>query len=412
VSISHRKPLRPAFLTLMTALAISAGLDLPAMAQGATPYRVGPGDTLSIVTYGNAALTGLYAVDNSGTIGYPIIGHMAVAGMTVSEAGDAITSALLEHVPGLIATVSVSSYAPVFVLGDVSTPGSYQYRPGMIALELLALGGGMRKSTDVTQNLGLQFISTRQEYQDQSLQLFALTVKRKRIEAERDHVAFIFKLPADTPQEDRADRQAIIDAEGNILAVRASTAQAEDDGISAQEASFKAEIETITEGIKLHDEEIASLEEDVAGAQSLVDRKLATDTSLRVVERTLSATKRDALELQSAKARAEQSLLDLGLRRTILANTRQNEAAGDLRDLEIEISRDTASLKSLMDSMGELASLDSAAASRLPMSINYSITRLVEGQRTQIAATETTEILPGDILQATALVGGGNSQDD
>lgn len=389
--------------TTATALAISFGLALPGFAQD-TAYKVGPGDTLSVVAYGNPALTGVYPVDDSGTIGYPILGHVAVAGLTASQIGESLTGALTQHVAGLTATVSVSSYAPVFVLGDVSTPGSYQYRPGMIALELLALGGGMRKQNDGAQNFGLQFISTRQQYEDQSLQLFAQQVKRKRIEAERDGVAFTYTLPADTNPADRADRQAIIDAEANILVVRARTAAAEDDGLTAQETSFKAEISTITEGIRLHDEEIASMQEDVAASQSLVQQKLATDASLRVLERNLSATQRDALDLQSARARAEQNLLDIGLRRTVLQNTRQNEAASDLRDLEIEISRATSSLKSLMDSMGELASLDDTAAHQMPLRTAYTITRLANGQRTQIAASEMSEMLPGDILQATSTI--------
>lgn len=388
------------------ALTVALGLGTPAWAQAAAGgYHVNPGDTLSVTAYGNAALSGLFPVDDSGTIGYPIIGHVAVAGMTTPEIGEAITKALVEHVAGLTVTVSINSYAPVFVLGDVQAPGSYQYRPGMIALELLALGGGTRRAQDNAQNLGLQFITTRQQYTDLTLQLFSLRVKQARIEAERDGTPFTFAVPGDASPADRKVMAAIIEAERNIMAVRARTAKAEDDGLSAQEASFKAEIATIEEGIRLQKEEIASLEEDVASAQSLVDRGLATDTSLRTIQRNLSATKRDSLELQSARAKAEQNLLDLGLRKTVLANDRQNQAAESLRDLEIEISRDTATLTSLVDTMGEIASLDAEAVSRMqPPETHYSIIRVVGGRRIQLAADQMTPILPGDILQAESVL--------
>jgi polysaccharide export outer membrane protein len=182
--------------------------------------------------------------------------------------------------------------------------------------------------------------------------------------------------------------------------VRARTAKAEDDGLSAQEASFRAEIATVEEGIRLQHEEIASLEKDVTSAQSLVDRGLATDTSLRTIQRNLSATKRDALELQSARAKAEQSLLDLGLRKTVLANERQNQAAESLRDLEIEISRDVATLTSLVDTMGEIASLDASAVDRnQPPETHFTIIRVVDGHRIQLTADQMTPILPGDIMQ-------------
>jgi polysaccharide export outer membrane protein len=388
------------------AFAVALGLATPAWAQVADgAYHVNPGDTLTVTAYGNAALSGLFPVDNSGTIGYPIIGHVAVAGMTTPQIGDAITKALVEHVAGLTVTVSINSYAPVFVLGDVQAPGSYQYRPGMIALELLALGGGTRRAQDNAQNLGLQFITTRQQYTDLTLQLFSLRVKQARIEAERDGAAFTFDIPADANPADRQTMAAIIAAERNIMAVRARTAKAEDDGLSAQETSFKTEIATIEEGIRLQNEEITSLEADVASAQSLVDRGLATDTSLRTIQRNLSATKRDSLELQSARAKAEQNLLDLGLRKTVLANDRQNQAAESLRDLEIEISRDTATLTSLVDTMGEIASLDAQAVSRMqPLETQYSIIRVVDGRRIQLTADQMTPILPGDILQAESVL--------
>ena len=389
---------------LAVSLALGLGLATSAFAQ-ATPYHVSPGDTLTVTAYGNPALSGLYPVDDSGTIGYPIIGHVAVAGMTTPQIGDAITKALVEHVAGLTVTVSINSYAPVFVLGDVQAPGSYQYRPGMIALELLALGGGNRRSQEAAETLGLQFISTRQQYTDLTLQLFALRVKQKRIEAERDGVEFTFDIPADANPSDHKTMAAIIEAERNIMAVHARTAKAEDDGLSAQEASFKAEIATVEEGIRLQGEEIASLEQDVASAQSLVDRGLATDTSLRTIQRTLSATKRDSLELQSARAKAEQNLLDIGLRKTVLANERQNQAAESLRDLEIEITRNTASVTSLVDTMGEIASLDAQAVSRMkPTETHYSIFRVVDGRRIQLTADQMTPILPGDILQAQSVL--------
>jgi polysaccharide export outer membrane protein len=388
---------------LLGAIALPCG---NAVAQDANaPYHVGPGDVLSVVAYGNPALTGTYPVDNNGTIGYPIIGHVPVAGLTTPEIGADITKALAEHVAGLTVTVSINAYAPVFVLGDVATPGSYQYRPGMIVLELVALSGGQRRLNDPRDDIGLQFITARQQYSDLSMQVFALEVKRKRLEAERDGVPFVYAVPARQTPADAAMEQAIIDAERNIMTVRAKSFQAEDDALTEQEQSFKSEIASITESIQLHDEEVASLGADVAAAQSLVDRHLATDSSLRSVERNLSVGKRDALDLLTAKARAQQGLLDIGYRRTVIENTRANDTAQSLRDLDLEIARDNASMVSLMDTMGELAKLNTAsvnaAARQGSAATHYVITRMVAGKWATIQADTMTALLPGDIMQAT-----------
>jgi len=392
-------------------LLLAAALVLPTSASlaqdGAAPYHVGAGDVLSVVAYGNPALSGTYPVDHNGTIGYPIIGHIPVAGMTTPEIGADLTKALAEHVAGLTVTVSISAYAPVFVLGDVATPGSYQYRPGMIVMELVALGGGQRKPNDPRDDIGLQFISARQQYADLSMQVFALEVRRKRIEAQRDGMPFVYAVPPRQTPATAEMAQAIIDAERNILNVQLKSIKAEDDALTAQEDSFKSEITSIAESIKLHDEEVASLAADVTAAQSLVDRHLATDSSLRNVARNLSVGKRDALDLLSAKARAQQGLLDIGYRRTVLENTRANDAAEQLRNLDLEIARDKASMGSLMDTMGELAGLNTAAvnASRPgSATIRYTITRVVTGKWQTLPADPTTELQPGDILQTTTQV--------
>jgi polysaccharide export outer membrane protein len=395
---------RPDLLLLATALALAAG---PALAQGDTPYHVGAGDILSVVAYGNPGLSGTYPVDDNGTIGYPIIGHVPVAGRTTPEIGAEITKALAEHVAGLTVTVSISAYAPVFVLGDVASPGSYQYRPGMIVMELVALGGGQRKPNDPRDDIGLQFITARQQYADLSMQVFALQVRRQRIEAQRDGVPFVYEVPPRQTPANAAMAQAIIDAERNILNVQLKSIKAEDDALAAQETSFKSEIASIAQSIQLHDEEVASLAADVTAAQSLVDRHLATDSSLRSVTRNLSVGKRDALDLLSAKARAEQGLLDLSYRRTVLQNTRANDAAEQLRNLDLEIARDQASMASLMDTMGELATINTNAvnASRPgSATVTYAITRTVDGKWQTLPADPTTELLPGDILQTTTKI--------
>jgi polysaccharide export outer membrane protein len=398
-------------LQISAGLCLAATLALPggaALAQdGGSPYHVGAGDVLSVVAYGNPALSGTYPVDDNGTIGYPIIGHVAVAGMTTPEIGADITKALAEHVAGLTVTVSISAYAPVFVLGDVATPGSYQYRPGMIVMELVALGGGQRKPNDPRDDIGLQFIAARQQYADLSMQVFALEVRRKRIEAQRDGTPFVYEVPPRQTPANAAMAQAIIDAERNILDVQRQSIKAEDEALTAQETSFKSEIASIAESIRLHDTEVDSLAADVTAAQSLVDRHLATDSSLRSVARNLSAGKRDALDLLSAQARAEQGLLDIGYRRTVLQNTRANEAASQLRDLDLDIARNTASMASLMDTMGELATLNTAAvnASRPgSATVRYTITRTIAGKWQTLPAEATTVLLPGDILQSTTQV--------
>src|SRR5690606_27332861 len=87
----------------------------------------------------------------------------------------------------------------------------------------------------------------------------------------------------------------------------------------------------------------------------LVERGLTAKSSLREAERRLSATRRDALELGSFLARAEQNQLSLGQRRLALAEARRNEAAAQLPNVELMIGRKESHLRALLETMAELA---------------------------------------------------------
>lgn len=398
-SRSIGKCLRP--LQVLSFVALTALSPLAAAADTPT-YHVGPGDVLSIVTYGNPALSGNFPISESGSIGYPMLGTVSVAGKTTSEIGDMIGRSLGEHIPGATATVTVNAYAPVFVLGDVSKAGSYPYHPGMIVLELFALGGGAPRLSAASDPTGMQFINARQQYADLSIQLYSLAVRERRLQAERDGVAFEFALPADTDATNRDLRQRIISAEKNIYQTRLQSFEAEKEALANQQTSYDQEIDTLRQSIKLHDDEIALLAQDVASTKSLVDRGLTARTNYRSAQRELSQTRRDALELALFLARANQSKQDLALRRQVLIDTRSNATAQDLRDVDLQIALSKRKLEAILASVGELGAM-AASVDDVPLSDNtsYTITRNIGGTYTVIKADERTQVKPGDILRAT-----------
>ena len=101
--------------------------------------------SFSVVAYGNPGGLGTYAVDDNGNyIGYPI-GHVPVAGMTPPEVGEDITRALSAHVAGLDRHGDQRLRARVRI-GRYCDTRQLVNRPGMIVLELVALGGGQRNT--------------------------------------------------------------------------------------------------------------------------------------------------------------------------------------------------------------------------------------------------------------------------
>jgi polysaccharide export outer membrane protein len=128
---------------LATACAPGRGLpDLPPAASGS--YRLGPGDVVRLITFGEDSLTGEFRVSDSGTIAIPLIGAIPASGLPpdvlAARVGEALVKANLLRVPSVSA--EIIAYRPIFVLGEVSKPGQYPYQPGMTVVTAAAVAGG------------------------------------------------------------------------------------------------------------------------------------------------------------------------------------------------------------------------------------------------------------------------------
>ena len=374
-----------------------------ASAQSATQYQLGVGDTVAVTVYGRAELSGRFPVSPDGTVGFPLLGNVAAAGLTPTELSTNLDRLLAEHVPGLSVAVSVAQYAPVFVVGDVQTPGRYEYRPGMTALELVALGGGTRRVNPEIENTQIQMITARQDYADLELQIFGQQTTRARLQAEVEGSDFSPDklLTSDPDPSWQTVKQNVIAGERRIFDVQNATLQAEDKALVAQGQSYEDEIKTVNESIELHEHEIELLVEDVAAQKELVSRGVTSKANLRDAERNLSSTRRDALELTSYLARARQNKLAIEQKRVALKTSRLNEAAGRLQEVDLNLARMRARQRSLLATMSELALMSGEAAmdaaQRQPA---YSIMRLVDGGRyDDVAAGEEVLLKPGDIVR-------------
>jgi polysaccharide export outer membrane protein len=121
------------------------GANLPPMADyRAESYRLGGGDRIRIITFGEEQLTGEFNVDDQGNIALPLLGSVKAGGLTPSELDGRISQGLqqkkLLRDPSV--AVEVLAYRPVFVLGEVAKPGQYPYQPGMTMLTAVAIAGG------------------------------------------------------------------------------------------------------------------------------------------------------------------------------------------------------------------------------------------------------------------------------
>lgn len=115
---------------------------LPSMSGG--EYRLGPGDMVRIITYGEDPLTGEFRVSDQGTIALPLAGTVKAAGRTPHELQEAVAATLKkgDMLKQPSVSVEVANYRPIYVLGEVNKPGQYPYQPGMTVVSAAAVAGG------------------------------------------------------------------------------------------------------------------------------------------------------------------------------------------------------------------------------------------------------------------------------
>lgn len=147
LSFRRRAP-RLAAMGLAATLALSAcapGSGLPPLPQS-TPdsYTLGTGEQVRVVIFGQNQLTGLFTVNDRGTISVPLLGDVPAQGKTTDELAQTIATELKQKnmLNNPSVTVEIAKYRPVFILGEVKLPGQYPYEPGMTALTLVAIAGG------------------------------------------------------------------------------------------------------------------------------------------------------------------------------------------------------------------------------------------------------------------------------
>lgn len=107
---------------------------------------IGPMDVLDIRVYDEPELSGEYRIDADGTVTFPFLGGVLLAGLTPNETAVLLADGLAN---GYIVDPVVSVFVKevnsrrIFVLGQVKQPGSFPYRDGMTVVAAIALAGGV-----------------------------------------------------------------------------------------------------------------------------------------------------------------------------------------------------------------------------------------------------------------------------
>jgi polysaccharide export outer membrane protein len=133
----------------------------PAAKPTPPEYRVGAGDVLELVVFGNDDLTRTPTVQPNGVIALPLLGEVPVGGLTVAELQRKLTTLLARDFlvnPQVEVKVKEYQSQSVSVVGEVNSPGRKPLRGRTRLIDVLLEAGGFRPTASgeivITRNEG------------------------------------------------------------------------------------------------------------------------------------------------------------------------------------------------------------------------------------------------------------------
>lgn len=394
----------------------AATLTLAILCPGvsmAAEYLLGPQDKLRLkifewrpsrdTIFEWTALNDEFVVGPAGTLSLPFVGVVPAAGQTPESLGTFIGSRLRDHMrlgraPDV--AVEVVEFRPFYIVGDVTKPGEFPYRPGLTVLQALSVAGGLRTRDEDRTRLEREVIAGRGEISLLSLYSVGLLAKKARLEAELAAAESI-NFPPQLTGAKAATVSITINQERAIFSARKEGLNTQVRALQSLREFLVQEVAALEKQLTFHDRQIALVEKELAGVSKLVDKGYTSAPREISLQRTLADVQSSRLSAETALLRARQEIGRTDISILQLRNSFTNEVTASLRETQTLLEEngrksDTAA-EMLYES--EVSAPRLVQRSRERAKPTYVIVRKGEAGMTEIEAEENTEVSPGDTVK-------------
>jgi polysaccharide export outer membrane protein len=376
-------------------------------------YTVQQGDTIEIEVAGIPELKQRSTVQPDGAIALPLIGALAVEGLTPAQLRSAVQTQLAKKIyrqrandgrellmviqPDEV-SAAIVAYRPIYVTGDVVKPGEQTFLPKMTVRQALALAGG----TDINARFGRptrDLPTLKVDFELTWVDFASATARIARIAGELSGTSGLGKLDfpnGPLPKERLAE---IEKSESAIFQARMADYQRERDFL-------KSSVDQADERIAVVEKQQAE-EEQGSRADTLELKRLVELLSKGQETNPRVTDARRALLLSSTRA-LQVNVEMLELKRQKSDSVRKVQHFEDdrrislLKELEDATSAKTIALIKIQALESELRS-----GAPGPSGIEDSTPRTIEvvrqgtGDRSKLLVDEDFVLMPGDVIDVT-----------
>lgn len=118
--------------------------------EQASSFQLQPGNRFEVIVYREEDLSGVYEIDPSGKLTFPLIGEIQAAGLNIESFRQQLISSLKKYLvnPQVSISRSEGTIKSISVLGHVVRPGTYDFIPGSTLMRLISTAEGFAESAN------------------------------------------------------------------------------------------------------------------------------------------------------------------------------------------------------------------------------------------------------------------------
>ncbi|MEO1109798.1 MAG: polysaccharide biosynthesis/export family protein [Pseudomonadota bacterium] len=378
---------------------------LAASAVWAEGYRLLPQDRLSLkamrwdadsTTYLSwTGVTGEYTITGDGDLMIPLVGQVEAEGHTPAELAAALELKFRRQIgmvePPRIA-LEVIGHLPVYVLGDVNSPGAYDFHVGMTAQQILALAGGpIRPPIQLATGNDIQVLRMGGEIRLLATQIDELEQQRQRL------IADLNVLESDDEGADLTNAPEGL--EGEILQATLAAREGQGERIRDLQALLKEQIESLTQQLELRDTQIANVSKELENLNSLREKGLTASNRVTAMTNALNDLESKRLDQEVALLVARQDLNRAQRDELQLDDTARSDALVQLNQVESQLASLKTRLQTASTLHGELAAAGYLSEDDIASetTIEFIVTRGGNTQTQRVKGTDPVQ--PGDTIE-------------
>lgn len=401
--------LRRSIVALGFAMAGACGFSQAALAE----YRLSPGDTVEVAVAGIPDQHFRASIQPDGTITLPGVGSVVVGGMTQADIQARMETLLptkifryrtpdgVEHSvvlkPADI-TASIAEYRPVYISGDVLTPGQQAYRPMMTVRQVVAVAGGYSLLRSRAMQGSGDPVELQRDYESSSIEYAKDFFHAARLQAElQDKVALQTQLPRDVSVASTVSA-AMLKSEANSLRLSQDDFHAEqaflEDSVKKTDVQLgvlKTQEQDEAKGVEQDEQELDRIVK-LFSAGSLVSPRV-TDARRGLL---LSSTRHLQTTVEVMRLQRQQDEQRRQLER--IEAQRKMKLLTELNDTNARLAVTSARLQATRQHLQPLGAAGPIPVGGDNLKPDVTIVRKVGQEWTRIAAAADADVEPGDVI--------------